>query len=632
MLKFYALFIILCISINSQAQWYKDFKPNKKSKALYDLAERQAQQNLYNNSINYLTQALSIDSNYLDALLARASMYEAKKDYRNAIADFEKCYAKDSVFCIEYLLNFANTLAAKGDFNKALNTTNNYLRQPTISEKNKLKALQKKVQYEFAVANVLTNFDFKLKNLGSNINSTELEYLPSLTIDGKSLIFNRRIKGDEDFYESKLVNNQWQPAVLLPGKINTQFNEGAHCISQDGEWLVFTGCNYPEGLGSCDLFISYKQPNGEWSEAENMGKPINSDAWESYPALSPDKKELYFASNRRDGIGGTDIWVSRFENGAWQKPLNLNTTINTKGDEDSPFMHADGTTFYFSSDGHKGFGSKDLFVTKRELFNLWTKPQNLGYPINTQDEETAMIVASNGNTAYYTSDKGTAENKLDLYSFELPAQFAATKTLWVKGNVFNKKNNAKIPCSITVTDNSNKKILQSIQVDTSGQYLATLPVGLNMSFTVLKNGFLFYSENFNLPQVGLDTAFNIDIYLQPIEKDASIVLKNIFFETNKATLQSTSFAELDYIAELLKNNAKLIIQINGHTDNVGKPADNLLLSNKRSKAVTAYLQSKGISSRQLISKGFGALKPITDNNTEQGRSKNRRTEMIVISK
>jgi outer membrane protein OmpA-like peptidoglycan-associated protein/tetratricopeptide (TPR) repeat protein len=628
MLKFYALFIILCIGINTQAQWYKDFKPNKKSKALYDLAERQAQQNLYNNSINYLTQALSIDSNYLDALLARASMYEAKKDYRNTIIDFEKCYAKDSVFSAEYLLNFANTLAAKGDFNKALNTTNNYLRQPTISEKNKLKALQKKIQYEFAVANVLTNFDFKLKNLGSNVNSTELEYLPSLTIDGKSLIFNRRIKGDEDFYESKLVNNQWQQAVLLPGKINTQFNEGAHCISQDGEWLVFTGCNYPEGLGSCDLFISYKQPNGEWSEAENLGKPINTDAWESYPALSPDKKELYFASNRKDGVGGTDIWVSRFENGAWQKPLNLNTTINTKGDEDSPFMHADGINLYFSSDGHKGFGSKDLFVTKRELFNLWTKPQNLGYPINTQDEETAMIVAANGKIAYYTSDKGSPENKLDLYSFELPTQFAATKTLWVKGNVFNKKTNNKIACEIAVKNIVDNKLLQNITVDTSGKYLATLPISTNLSFTVLKSGYLFYSENFSLPQAS-DSAYNINIYLQPIDKGAVITLKNIFFESNKATLQNISNNELNYVSDLLLANPKLTLQINGYTDNVGKPTDNLILSTNRTKAVINYLVKRGIAIKRLTGKGFGETKPIASNNDEAGRAQNRRTEIIV---
>jgi outer membrane protein OmpA-like peptidoglycan-associated protein len=242
-----------------------------------------------------------------------------------------------------------------------------------------------------------------------------------------------------------------------------------------------------------------------------------------------------------------------------------------------------------------------------------------------------MIVAADGKTAYYASDKGDFKNKIDLYSFELPQNAQALKTLWVKGKIYDKKTNTGLPSTVELTTIDSGFVLSKLQTDEDGNYLTTLPIGKNYAFNVNKKGYLLYSENFSMKSNISDSAMVINIALQPIEKGASIILKNIFFESKKATLQITSFSELDKVAALLLENSKLRIQINGYTDNVGKPADNLKLSINRTKSVVAYLQKKGIDIKRLVGKGFGETKPLASNTTELGRAQNRRTEISVIS-
>ena len=504
-----------------------------------------------------------------------------------------------------------------------------------LSEQKKQAFLKKKSNYEFGLQytknHPANGYVFNPKNMGDSINSTALEYFPSLTIDGNKIVFNRRVNGDEDFYESNKINNVWQNAKPLQGRLNTNFNEGAQTISQDGQLLIFTGCNYPEGLGSCDLYISYKDKNGLWTEAENMGNILNGEAWESSPTLSADKRDLYFASTRAGGFGNSDIWVSRFENNRYQKPENLGEEINTSADEKYPFIHSDNNSLYFTSNGHAGYGQNDLFLSKRKENNTWQKPTNLGYPINTIDDEGSLIVAADGKTAYYASDKGDAKNKVDLYSFELRDDIRATKTLWVKGKVYDKKTNVGLPSEVELTSIENGFTISKLQTDAEGNYLITLPTGKNYEFDVNKKGYLFYSENFSLKDNPLDSASVLNIPLQPIEKGSSIVLKNIFFDTKKADLQKVSFAELDKVVKIMAENTNMIIQISGHTDNVGQAKDNLLLSNNRAKAVTNYLLQKGIAAKRLIAKGFGSTKPIEKNSTDIGKAKNRRTELTIIS-
>lgn len=630
----FVMFILIVNSVN--AQWYNPEKVNKKAVGFYETAYQEAIDGKYAASVAHLADALKADPKYLDVYLSRAGIYANMKNYQASVTDFETAFAKDSLYSSTFLLPYSISLAGIGNFEKALEKVNSFLTTPKLNQQSIKAGNYRKSTYEFALQYkkklAIKNYLFNPQNMGDSINSTALEYLPSLTVDGNKMIFNRRINGDEDFYESNKINGVWQNAKPLAGKLNTNFNEGAQNISQDGEWLIFTGCNYPEGLGSCDLYISYKNKNGEWSEAENMGRNINTDAWESAPSLSPDKRDLYFSSTRPGGFGGSDIWVShRTENGRWQKPENLGPTINTSGDDGCPFIHADNQTLYFNSNGHAGYGLSDLYVSRKNEKGEWQTPTNLGYPINTIDDEGSLIVSADGKTAFYASDKGDFKNGLDLYSFELREDIRAQKTFWVKGKIYDKKTKAGLPSSVELTTIDSGYVLSKLRTDEEGNYLTTLPLGKSYAFSVNRKGYLFYSENFTLKDNVNDSPLVVNIGLQPLEKGSSIILKNIFFESKKYELQTTSFTELNKVAELLKENAALTIQISGYTDNVGKPADNLLLSINRAKAVITYLQSKGIDSKRLTGKGFGESNAIAPNTTEAGKSQNRRTELTVIS-
>ncbi len=634
----FALFLLFFIffSPRSFSQWYNPDKVNKKAAEINEKAYLAATEGNYKESVNYLNQALQIDPKFLDAWLSRAGIYGNLKNYTSSVADYEKALELDRLYAEVYLLPYSISLAGTGNFEKALETVNKFLQTPRLNAQSKKAAEYRKGTYEFALAYVKNHpagsYVFKAENMGENINSAALEYFPSLTIDGSKMIYTRRENNDEDFYVSNFANGGWEKAMPISGKINTNYNEGAQNISQDGDILVFTGCNYPEGRGSCDLYIAYRTKNGGWTEPENLPGVINTEFWESSPSLSPDKKDLYFASNRTGGYGGSDIWVShRITGGRWSEPENLGPSINTAVDEGSPFIHADNQTLYFNSTGHPGYGNTDLFLSRKTADGNWQKPENLGYPVNTIDDEGSLIVASDGKTSYYASDGSDTRGGLDIYSFQLRDDISALKTLWVKGKVYDKKTGQGLPSSIELTEIGTKRAVSRLQTDEDGNYLVTLPLGRDYAFNVNRKGYLFYSDNFSLKTNVPDSALRIDIPLQPLEAGASIVLKNIFFDTKKWDIKPDSQIELDKLVQLMTDNPAVKIEIAGHTDNVGKTADNLKLSNNRAKAVVQYLLSKGIAANRLSAKGFAEKKPIAPNTTDTGRAQNRRTEVKIIS-
>jgi outer membrane protein OmpA-like peptidoglycan-associated protein len=436
---------------------------------------------------------------------------------------------------------------------------------------------------------------------------------------------------NEDFFRSRRINDQWETSVPVEGEVNTAQNEAAQNISQDGQWLVFTGCNHQDGFGSCDIYISYLGKEG-WTEGVNLGGWINSDQWESQPCLSPDKRDLYFASRRQGGLGGIDIYVSHIQdNGKWGEPENLGPGINTSGDEQCPFIHADNQTLYFTSNYWQGYGDEDLFYVKKGPNGDWSKPVNLGYPINTINREATLFIDASGKTAYYASDRSDSKGGMDIYSFELREDLRPNKTLWIKGQVFDKKTTKGLPSAVELIDLSSNRTISKVQTDEKGNYLITLPVGKDYVFNVNRKGYLFYSDNFFLSQHDPDSIYEKNIPLQPIEANATIVLKNIFFDVNKFDLKPESQIELDKVVQLMNDNPSLKIQIAGHTDNAGKPADNLTLSNNRAKTVVSYLINKRISPQRLSYKGFGETKPVADNNNAENRAKNRRTELKVVN-
>lgn len=635
-LKLTFTIVIVCVFLPvSKAQWYSPEKVNKKAYAIYEQAYQNAMDQQYDAAIANINKAILVDPRFVEAWLTKAGIYADQKKYDSSVLNFETALQLDREFSKTYLLPYSISLAGTGQFDKALSAVNEFLTNPTLNQPSIKAGNYRKSVYEFAIdydkKHPAKNYVFARKNLGDSVNSDALEYYPSTTIDGKKLIFTRRLAGDEDFYECDLVDGKWSKAKALGGRVNTNLNEGAQNISQDGEWIVFTGCNYPEGQGSCDLYISFKTKNG-WSEAENLGAIVNTDFWESSPSLSPDKRDLYFSSNQAGTYGGKDIWVThRNNNGKWSRPENLGPTINTAGDESCSFMYADNQTLFFNSNGHRGYGQADLFFSKKISDTSWSEPENLGYPINTIDEEGSLIVAADGKTAYYASDGSDTRGGLDLYSFQLRDDIQPPKTLWVKGKVFDAKTKNGLPSSVELTDINTRRLISKVQTDEEGNYLTTLPVGKDYAFNVNRKGYLFFSENYNI-SASMDSSFTADIPLQPIETGASIILKNIFFDTKKTELKPASIVELDKVIQLLNDNPKLKILITGFTDNVGKPQDNLALSNSRSLSVVNYLlASKQIARERLQYKGLGAAKPIADNNSEQGRALNRRTELSVIS-
>jgi outer membrane protein OmpA-like peptidoglycan-associated protein len=583
-----------------------------------------------------MDQAIKADKNFVDAYLSRAGLYGELKNYGQSVENYEKAFALDPKYSSDYKLPYSINLAGKGEFSRALKAVDEFLADPALGETSRKAAAYRRNSYVFAMEMEeklkSTGYVFAPKNMGAGINSEVSEYYPSLTIDGKTLVFTRRVRNfNEDFYESRLNNGQWLNAESLSGNINTEQNEGAQTISQDGQLLVFTGCNFPDGFGNCDLYYSILTRQG-WSLPKNLGGRINTEFWESAPCLSPDKRDLYFASRVPGGYGGTDIYVTHhLPNGQWSDPENLGPGINTAGDETCPFIHADNQTLYFTSNSWQGYGGDDLFLVRRQADGSWGKPENLGYPINTIENEGSLVIAADGKTAYYASDRDDSKGGLDIYTFEMREDVRPLRTLWVEGKVFDKKTNDGLPSAVELVDLSNGKALSRVQTDEDGRYLVTLPIGKDYLFNVNRKGYLFYSGNFPLRDKTPDSTYRMDIPLQPIEVNAAVELKNIFFATNSYNLQPASTAELDILVKLLNENPGLKIRINGHTDNVGKAADNLTLSNNRAKAVVDYLTSKGIAVDRLSSKGFGASSPVADNNTEEGRARNRRTELQVIA-
>ena len=629
------LLLVICQALHAQPGSYNPEKVGKKAMNLYEKATEVAQDGKYNESIALLVSAIKVDKRFADAYLSVGGLYGQIKKYDSSVIYYEGAKEIDSLYFQEYNLPYSINLAGKGEFEKALSAVNSFLSINDLNEKSIKAAEYRRKCYSFALQYAadkgVSSYKFEPHNLGDSINTTVSEYFPTITVDGQTLVFTRRVNHfNEDFFESFKNGDHWKRSSVLLGNINTNMNEGAQNISQDGQWLIFTGCNFPDGFGSCDLYISYLTAEG-WSTPENLGNRINSEFWDTAPSLSPDKRDLYFASSRPGGYGGSDIYVShRTASGRWSEPENLGPGINTAGDENTPFIHADNQTLYFTSNGHPGYGGDDLFLSRKGEKGKWGETENLGYPINTIENEGSLVIAADGKTAYYASDRSDSRGGLDLYTFELRKDVRPLRTLWVKGKVFDAKTKKGLPSAVELTELESQEAISRLQTDETGNYLITLPVGKDYAFSVNRRGYLFYSDNFSLKESG-DSTYNIDIALQPIEPNATIVLKNIFFDLNQYELKEESEVELDKVVQLLKENPTLKIQINGHTDNIGKARDNLVLSDNRAKEVVKFLMDRGIKPERLSYKGFGATQPIADNSTEQGRAKNRRTELKVIS-
>jgi len=514
------LIIGFCSLTNLSAQDYHTRK-TAPAKALkhYKKGQQYAHEKQYPLAIRSFEKALKITPDFIDAQLLIADAYVALGNREKAIAGFEKVVSLDPDYKPKVYYAWGILERKHKNYEAATDQFERFLTYPQKSTDLRLIVEKLLVQARFAAIAVKNPVPFNPVNMGENINSELMEYSPSITVDGQRIIYTVRWRGQEDFYIAEKKNGIWQAREDLGAPINTGDNEGAQSISADGRFLVYTACNREGDFGSCDLYFS-ELKDGEWTPPTNIGQPINTDAWESQPSISANADELYFAALRRDGKGKGDIWMSRRNpDGTWSEPENLGENINTSGADISPFIHPDGRTLYFISDGHPGMGKSDIYLSRRQADGTWGKAKNLGYPINTEEKEFSLIVSTDGKTAYFSSDRENGFGLVDLYQFDLYADARPAPVTYAKATVFDAETKQPIRANVQLIDLATDNTQTESITDEKGEFLVVLPSGTDFALNVNKQGYLFHSENFALKEKNtLDKPYLLEIYLQKIKE------------------------------------------------------------------------------------------------------------------
>lgn len=598
------------------------------------MAQKKSAQKLYDKALTLvnpqetlllLQKAIAKDNTYTEAYLNLARQYEHLQHYDQQVNTLyqasQKCERKTQLI----LAQLSQAAYLNGDYIMAYNT----IIQLDNDNNAELKHLKSCI--EFSRKAISQPCPFNPINLGPEVNTPYHDYWPSLSIDEQQIVTTVFVDieddeilntAQEDLYYSKKENQQWTKAKPLSPIINSARNEGAQSLSADGKIMLFTACNRFDGVGACDIYMAY-QKNGVWSPPVPLPEPLNTTAWEGHPSLSADGKCLYFSSNRPGGYGGRDLYVAEIKltpSISIGAIYNLGPQINTEKHEISPYIHPDGQTLYFSSDGHLGLGRQDLYYTHRDSSGFSHAPINFAYPINTHQDEIGLVVNAKGNKGYFSAERDNRLKK-DIYSFDIPPKAQAQEVTYLKANIKDKTTKETLEADVEVSLISNGDIIYSAQQVTD--FTIPLPFGKDYAINVSRQNYLFYSDNIALSQAN-KTPFEKEILLSMIAQGERIILKNVLFKINSFELDTTFTAELDKAITLIKANPKLQFEISGHTDRIGTVAHNQQLSEQRAKVVYDYFIAQGVSSEKLTYKGYGQSCPISDNNNE-----NRRTELLV---
>ena len=478
-----------------------------------------------------------------------------------------------------------------------------------------------------------------VRKLSDQVNSIEDEYFPALSVDGNLLVFTRQERvyrgqhqslSDEQLFSAHWSATSFSEVAALGPTVNTTGNEGTQTLRQDGRWMIFTACNRPDTKGGCDLYLSVRIGD-QWSAGINLGYPVNTRYWESTPALAPDGKGLVFASNRPGGEGGMDLWYSRLlPEGGWSSPVNLGRPVNTEKDEMAPFLHSDGNSLFFSSNGHIGMGGFDLFLSRFSSFDSISSPINLGYPLNTFHHEDGITMNGTADRVIIASDRDSMNGR-DLYQVDLPIDVRPHSVVPLSGVVRDGISGLPLNASIRITALYGS-YSSLVETDPSnGRFLIGLPSVDSLRLAVEKEGYLFFSAVFYIGAGKTNENHMIVIDLMPIQKGSTTVLRNVFFSFDSAEILPESFPELSDLFHLLQSNPTLRLEVAGHTDSMGTGEYNMILSQLRAEAIIRYIIARGIDPNRLMAKGYGESRPIADNNTEEGQKMNRRTEISVLS-
>jgi outer membrane protein OmpA-like peptidoglycan-associated protein len=609
--------------------------------------------------IELVDKAIKKDPNFWEAYVLRGEYHINLRDKSSAIEDFENALRVSPNHSRTGMTFYrlADLYLDQGTYDKALANIKSFINHPNANEEYLKSGYSIYDNALFAIDAIKHPMPFNPVNAGPGVNTQYAEYYPTLTVNGKELMFTRALPFgssiQEDFFTSLNRENKWSTATPMPEHVNTEHNEGAPTISADGRSLIFVACidetgTYGEqrkGKGSCDLFFTQKIGT-RWSNPVNLPGDVNSYHWETQPSLSADGKTLYFVRGLR-GKGAdqrnSDIYVSKLsEQGKWGAAERLSDVINTPFAEESVCIHPDGRTLYFASRGHAGMGGSDIFMSQMDNQGNWSRPKNLGYPINTRFDENSLIVSAEGNLAFFASDRAGGYGDLDIYYFELPKEFQPTTTYYFDGRVFDAQSNNPIPGHFTLKDIASGEVIIVSNADAiNGTFTVPLPSNRQYVIEVTYDGYAMTSLGFDLTYNANQTSYHLDIPMNPLNSGTANILKNIYFDLNSATLRKESNIELNNLANFLRTNPNLHIELGGHTDTRGNAEDNLKLSTERAKAVYTHLiQVERIDVNRLTFVGFGEREPIIidseiaalslETEREKAHQTNRRTVYKII--
>ncbi len=581
-----------------------------------------------------MQKAISNYPAYTEAYSVLGEWYFTERKYADAIKIFRQASSSTRNGTQAFAKPLARCLLYNYQSSKALNVLNST--QPGKAGDD-WKALS--AQAMFMQKSMNQPFYDTIHNMGISVNTPFAETHPYISADSQTLYFTRRVNGiDDDFFRSRKDScGGWFYARNMGSPPNTSSHESAQMISADGHYLFFSRCDNRSDngwdRGGCDLFMAYTA-DSVWSIPQSFGATINTPAYEGMPCLSSDNRELYYVSDRPDGYGGLDIWVSRFENGLWQEPRNLGPGINTTGDETAPFLHADNNTLYFASDGHVGMGGNDLYFCRRTGDTTWSKAENLGYPINTTANESSMSLTVDGHRAYLSSDRDSVAGNYDIYELSMPPMLQPVPIAVLKGYTYDSMTKDRLNyASIYISDaNTGEQLYHYVSNRGDGSYMITLPVGRNYTYNADRIGYLAMTDTLRFRNISAMEAISYNIPLLPQGYEAPVTdttLVTIHFPRNVAAVSDSDRAILELLIKPYLQQPNMMILVQGYTDNTGTPMINEQLSYERAKLVSDAIMAMGVDSSAISSQGWGEADPVATNDTEEGRTENRRVEVII---
>lgn len=631
------------------------FAQNEK-KALKN-AERHLSYDEYKQAIPYLKEAVGYNpKNALSQYqLGRCLFISYEK--KAALKHFEKAYGLNKEVDDELSWYYAQTLHYVLRFDEAVEQYKRALTK-TRDRDPRYRRIQMSIRHcNYGKTAVDDPVNAKIVNVGPPINTQHAEHSPVISADESVMIYttiypnNKGCKGDpmcvlEDIYISTNENGKWGKPKPIDA-VNTNNHDATIGLSPDGQKLFIY--KNPPGYG--DIFTS-ELDGKAWGKPESMGSPINSKYWEEVVSLAPDGKTVYFTSERPGGIGMSDIYKATMQDdGDWGEPENLGPALNTVDAERAPFIHPNGVELYFSSDGRKdGIGGFDIYRSTMQEDGSWGRPENLGYPINTPDDDIYFVLSADQKTGYYASAKEGGYGEKDIYKIIMPEDepvvviedtikedtaepvvVKANALTILKGVVTDAKTGEFLEANIRVIDNEKNQVVATFNSNSAtGKYLTPLPAGKNYGVEVEREGYLFKSLNVNIPVSEGYQEIVKDIDLAKIEIGAQIRLNNIFYDYDKATLRPESKAELDRLYKLMDENPKIKVEIGSHTDSDGSDAYNERLSQARAQSVVDYLIDLGIPVNRMVATGYGEKQPEVPNTTPENKQLNRRSTLKIL--